>query len=93
MTQSEIEAEFASLRAQLARLGQEQETKKEEWRRLGLVTLLVALGFLAASVLFGSTDIYFGRSPQPQSFALLYVIAPLVILIRLLGTPFEAKRK
>jgi hypothetical protein len=85
MTQAEIEAEVTSLRARLSQLEQEQDFRKKDWARLGLVSLCVALVFLATSVAFCAIDLWFHKSsPDPLALAFLMVIAPLAILTRAL---------
>jgi hypothetical protein len=69
MTQAEIEAELASLRARLSQLEQEQDFSEKNWAKLGLVSLCAALAFLATSVAFGAIDLWFHKSsPQPTGF-------------------------
>ncbi len=94
MTQTEIEAELGSLRTRLSQLEQEQEIKKKEWGKLGLISLFIALAFLAYSVALFSIDLRFlNPSSNSPSWAPLFVIAPLAILIRAFGTPFGTPKR
>jgi hypothetical protein len=85
MTQMEIEAELGSLRERLLQLEREQDRKKNEWGKLGRISLGVTLGFCALSLGFVLLDSWFhyvGIAPLPvrASFAVLLAVPPLAIL-------------
>jgi hypothetical protein len=88
LSQTGIEADLASLRTRVSQIEHEQEAEKKQWAKLGLVSLSIAIGFMVYGIALGAIDVLHGRSAGPEAWAPIYVIAPLILLFRILrGAP------
>jgi hypothetical protein len=80
VTQAEMEAEITNLRAQLSRIEQEQNTRREHWLRLEKVSRGMAVAFgLTAVILIIAGAIFLARSNPIFPFALSLILTTLAL--------------
>ena len=85
MTQTEIEAEVTNLRARVSQYEQQQEIKKKEWVKLGLVAWSGAFLLIVNAIVFGSIDLLYDHNLGPAALSSMYALAPIALLIRVVN--------
>jgi hypothetical protein len=78
MTQAEIEAKFESLNEQFSQLQRQQEGIRKQWSRIGLISLVFALGFAVTGIVFSVVSLLRGVPNPSTPFALTMI--PLFLL-------------
>ena len=78
MTQAEIEAKFESLNEQFSQLQRQQEGIRKQWVRIGLISLVFALGFAVTGIVFSVMSLLRGVPNPSTPFALTMI--PLLLL-------------
>ncbi len=81
MTEGEMELTIERLKERLDTLETQQECRRKARHRLGMFSILAAIGFFACGFYLAASDLWHGEATSPsEKLLMFFMIVPLTLL-------------